>query len=342
MTASTHVTYWAAGPVDFGDPSAEERAARHSAALFDLTGRTHLVLTGRDRARFLHGFCTNDVKRLQPGEGCEAFVTNLKGRILEHVFLAVEPEAIHLNGTAGFEEPLFAHLDRYLITDDVQIARRSPELADYFLSGPQAPALVASHAELPEWKPYGHRAAVIAGVDCRLQRLDLLAAPGVMVTCLRAAADTLRPALQSVATEAGRGVFEALRIEAGLPSYGVDLSDENLAQEAMRTEKCISFKKGCYLGQEPIARLDALGHVNRQLALVRFDVDVAVPQKTPLKSSDGKEAGAVSSSAVVPSTNRTVALGLIRSTYAQPHTELFVDSPAGLVRGEVAAFAAAP
>jgi folate-binding protein YgfZ len=328
---------WAAGPADHGDASAEELAARTTAALFDLTGRTHLTLTGRDRARFLHGFCTNDVKRLTAGEGCEAFVTNLKGRILEYIFVAIAAEAIHVTGTAGFDEPLYAHLDRYLITDDVQIARRTSDMADLFVSGPKAAAVVNSVAEgsgsIP---PYAHRDVSIAGIACTVQRLDLLGAMGYLLTVPREAIESIREALTKAgAKPAGADVFESLRIESGLPLYGVDLSDENLAQEAMRTEQCISFKKGCYLGQEPIARLDALGHVNRQLTVMRFATGTLPTAGAGLITADGKDAGKISSVARVPSTGQVVAMGMVRAAFAKPGTELFFDNAGERVRGEV-------
>lgn len=334
-------TSWATGPVDFGDPRGEDAAARTTSAVFDLSGRTHLTLTGRDRARFLHGFCTNDVKRLTAGEGCEAFVTNLKGRIIEHILIAVASEAIHLSGTAGFEEPLFSHLDRYLITDDVQIVRRSDELADLLLSGPTALSMLNSFAnEAGALVPYAHRDVVIDGRQCTVQRIDLLAVPGVLVTVPRAALETIRGALAAAgARPAGVAVFEARRIEAGLPLYGVDVTDDNLAQEAMRTERCISFKKGCYLGQEPIARLDALGHVNRQLTAMRFATAAPPANGTALLTSDNKDAGKISSAAIVPSTGQVVALGMVRSAFAKPGSELFIEVAGARVRGEVVPFA---
>ncbi|MCC7422804.1 MAG: aminomethyltransferase family protein [Planctomycetaceae bacterium] len=329
---------WATGPANYGDARAEELAARNEAALFDVTGRTHLTLTGRDRARFLHGFCTNDVKRLTAGEGCEAFVTNLKGRILEHILIAVAAEAIEVSGTAGFEEPLYAHLDRYLITDDVQIARRSDELAELFVSGPKAASLVNAVADgsgsIP---PYAHHNVSIAGVPCAVQRLDLLGTMGYLVTVPRGDMESMQRALtQAGARPAGADVFDALRIESGLPLYGVDLSEDNLAQEAMRTEQCISFKKGCYLGQEPIARLDALGHVNRQLTAMRFATDALPAAGTALLTADGKDAGKISSAARVPSTGQIIAMGMVRSAFAKPGSELFIEVAGNRVRGEVA------
>lgn len=338
---ATPRTTWATGPVDFGDPRGEEAAVRTASAVFDLSGRTHLTLTGRDRVRFLHGFCTNDVKRLAAGEGCEAFVTNLKGRVVEHIVIAVAAEAIHLSGTAGFEEPLFSHLDRYLITDDVQIVRRSRELADLFLSGPTVLSTLNTVADgTGALVPLAHRDVAVAGSQCTIQRLDLLAVPGVLVTVPCAAVETIRGALaEAGARPAGVSVFEALRIEAGLPLFGVDVTDDNLAQEAMRTERCISFKKGCYLGQEPIARLDALGHVNRQLTAMRFATDAPPATGTALLTTDNKDAGKISSAAIVPSSGQVIAIGLVRSAFAKPGSELFIEVAGARVRGEVVPFA---
>lgn len=326
---------WTAGIDDFGDAACEAAAARDEAAIFDLTLRTHLTLTGRDRARFLHGFCTNDIKKLQPGEGCEAFVTNIKGRIVDHIFVFVDAEAIHIEATAGREDALFAHLDRYLITDDVQIARRSGELGTLFVAGPRAAARLSDVASLDELAPCGHLAADVRGTAVQFRRVDLFGEPGFALVAARPAlADLWQALVASGIFPAGRTVFEANRIAAGLPAYGVDLTEDNLAQEAMRTRRCISFTKGCYLGQEPIARLDALGHVNRQLAGLRLHSNL-VPAPGAQVTADGKEAGVVTSSILEPSKGRAIALGMLRSSICRPAQKVVVSAAGSSVAAEV-------
>jgi folate-binding protein YgfZ len=128
-----------------------------------------------------------------------------------------------------------------------------------------------------------------------------------------------------------------LRIEAGLPIYGVDLTDENLAQEAARTGDVISFTKGCYLGQEPIARIDAMGHVNRELRSLRISGD-SIPSPGARVFSDAAgsaAAGTVTSAAFSFGSNSPVAMALLRSSAAKPGTPVFVEVDGSLTPATV-------
>lgn len=339
MTMDERHDSWCSGPVDFGDAAAEETAARQQAALFEPAERTHLSLTGRDRARFLHGFCTNDIKKLKPGEGCEAFVTNIKGRILEQIFVWVNEESIEIEATPGREDALFSHLDRYLITDDVAIHRRSGELAEFFVTGPHCDSVLQASGLLSDaLEPDRHRSAPFAEEAVSVRRSDLFGRHEGFVVCPRKVATAVRERLVAGgARPAGRTVFELLRIEAGVALFGVDLTDDNLAQEASRTARCISFTKGCYLGQEPIARLDALGHVNRRLALVRMSGDAIPSEAAPLFCGD-QEAGTLTSAARSPLTGEIVALGMVRAKFANPGTAVECRVDSGTLRGSIEAF----
>jgi hypothetical protein len=133
------------------------------------------------------------------------------------------------------------------------------------------------------------------------------------------------------ARPAGAEAFHPLRIAAGFPLHGIDVSAENLAQEAARTERAISFTKGCYLGQEPIARIDALGHVNR--VLCRLQVASGTPPQPGDEVADvaRQAVGAITSAARVPGTDMSVALAMLRTTYRQPGTQVVVrHGPASL------------
>lgn len=304
---------------DFGDPAAEYAAARDSAALFVRDDLGLLELTGGDRAKFLHNFCTNDVKRLQPGEGCEAFVCNVKGRILAHIFVAVRDDSLCIvtdRGRVGF---FTQHLDRYLITEDVAITDRSNDFACLFVCGPETSAALEEAFNVPLPARDGGNVVVdAAGNEVSIARWDAWNVPAAIVLVPADAATACWSKLRGERVRAaGTTTEEALRIEACFPKYGADVSDEHLAQEANRTARAVSFTKGCYLGQEPIARIDAVGHVNRQLCGVRFPSATGVTAGAELIGpSDGTPAGSLTSAAPLPGADGAVALAMLKSNLA--------------------------
>jgi folate-binding protein YgfZ len=302
-----------------GDPALEYAAARNACAVFELPDRTQIEVTGRDRAKFLHNFCTNDIRGLAPGKGCEAFVTNVQGKVLGHIFVLAGDETLWVESAPGSAERLIAHWSRYQISEDVALADRSGERGCLHVAGPGATEvlnhLAAGAGELP---PLAHHEVSLAGGTARVFRNDILRLPGFFVTAERGRIEPLANQLAwAGARRAEPRAFEALRIEAGFPQYGVDVTDANLAQEVNRTAQAISFTKGCYLGQEPIARIDALGHVNQQLRILRLD-------RTPLPGAgaevfwsgdSSKVAGHVTSAVISPADERPVALAYLRRNF---------------------------
>jgi tRNA-modifying protein YgfZ len=325
-------------PQHFGDPLAEFNAGRTSAALFDVGDRSQIEVRGADRAEFLHNFCTNDVKRLSAGQGCEAFVTNVKGRVLGHVFLFVEADAIWLESVAGADETLIAHLDRYLITEDVQLHSRTAETGEFFVTGPRAEAVVTSAGfavDLQE--PYSHAQVESDHGGIRVRRVDWFNQPGFLIAIPRSAAAELRVRLANCddCFAAGSLAFHALRIDAGFPLYGSDISEDNLSQEVGRTARAISFTKGCYLGQEPIARIDAMGHVNRELRRLRLERGPSSEGGARIISPDEDEIGRVTSSVQLTDDSQPLALGYVRSRYAKPGKAVLVESGSELIAATV-------
>ncbi|QDU39471.1 Aminomethyltransferase [Maioricimonas rarisocia] len=314
-------------PADFGAPAEEYRAATTAAALFDLTVRSHIELTGADRATFLHNFCTNDIKRLAPGQGCEAFITSIKGRILGHVLVFATDTSLWLESDAGTEGELVAHLDKYLIVEDVEIHRRSSEEAELLCVGPEAAGrlndvLGIDTAAIPA---DGVTPSEFEEQPVQVRRTSFTGYPEWAVV----APVAILPVLWSRLTEAGLRsagalAFEALRIQAGMPRVGVDISEENIAQEANRTEEAISFTKGCYLGQEPIARLDALGHVNKLLCVLRIESDQVPAAGATVVDDGGKDLGRITSATVSPESGQVVALGILKASHAKPETAVAV------------------
>ncbi len=307
--------------------------------VFHLPDRSHIRLTGVDRVKFLHSFCTNDIKQLQPGQGCEAFLCNAKGRTIGHVTVFAEPEELWLESVPGAAAGLIAHLDRYIIREDVVLHDGSPEFAELAVIGPRALEYLASALNLDEASrtlpqllerisvpgsvsltPFSSLAAVtVRLVDWLGQPMYLLFGPSALTATL------FQETVNAGAVAGTTADWEALRIDAGFPTYGVDITDQNLPQEAARDARCLSFTKGCYLGQEPIARLDALGHTNRELRRLSLDTHQPPAAGTALLDVAVDETvGTITSAATSPSGTGSVALAYLKTRWTAAGTRVRV------------------
>ena len=303
------------------------QAALHGVAIFTLPGRTQIEITGADRASFLHNFCTNHIKGLAVGQGCEAFLVNIKGRILFSVLVYAGPDSLWIETEAGQSAALLAHLDRYIITEDVQLVDRTQELSQLDLCGERAEALIAQTLSVDRNSIPKPGQAVVNGVMVR--RHSFGPTPGVSLVGAASEIAALHELLVAAGAVAGSSeLWEALRIEAGTPRSGVDLTEDHLAQEANRTKLAINFNKGCYLGQEPIARIDALGHVNRLLCGVITDEPAQLPAGTEVfaKLDATAPSGTLTSTSVWPEDLRAIGLGTIRRELAQEGAECFLGA----------------
>lgn len=323
--------------VHYGSPQKEYQQATKSAAVFDLSHRGHLELVGADRQKFLNGFCTADVKNLKPGEGCEAFVTNIKGKILGHVFLFADENSLWLETVLDSVQPLMEHLTRYVISENVDFLPRSDTLNELFVSGPAAEAKLSELGlDVSSLPMYGHLHGMLGNQSVHIRRVDWLDAPGYQL-CVPAEnlAECWEKLVEADLPPAGIAVFHALRIQAGFPLYGIDITDDNLAQEVARTEQAINFKKGCYLGQEPIARIDAMGHVNRELRTIQLSSSAAPNVGGTIYDADKKSIGHVTSYAMLPDHYVPIALGYVHRNHLKPGTEVLVECEEDTVKAQV-------
>jgi folate-binding protein YgfZ len=322
-------------PLHYGDPEAEYRAAREGAALFDLSQRGKVELTGDEAATFLHNLLTNDIKNLPYSHGCEAFLCNVQARVLAYALVyrlkvfddsafVSSHDAFWLDVDPGLNEAVVRHLDRHLISERAEIADRTQSFAQLHLAGPRVPALL----EVDGIKDLAARELMQNGFGAdtvQFRRNDRLGVPGYDIICPAAVAGWhWNHWTERGAAPAGLRAEEALRVEAGTPVYGKDVTDANLAPEVGRTAQAISYTKGCYLGQEPIVRLRDLGHVNRVLTGLRVEGSEPVPQGAKLWR-DGKEAGQVTSPALSPALGTAIALAYVRRGSSDPGTALEVE-----------------
>lgn len=283
--------------------------------------RLNVELAGADRAKFLHNFCTADIRKLAVGRGCEAFVTSGQGKTLDFVTVFAGAESLTVSGEPGGGPKLVAHLDRYLIREQVTLRDRSDEWGEILLVGPQSEALLAGLgiAELPA-APWGEVLAQVGELPVRLRRIDELSAPAWTLVAENAYLPAVRDELIAAgATQVDPVAAEILRVEAGFPLFGQDVSDKNLPQEVSRDERAISFTKGCYLGQETVARIDALGHVNRMLCRLTFSGAELPAVGTALEQA-GQAVGEVTSSVWSPRLG-AIGLGYVRRGHSGPEAK---------------------
>jgi len=307
------------------------QALTDAAGMVDFTDRTKIELRGGDRVKFLQNLCTADIAKLDDSACCEAFITSVQGKILGFVHVFREPDRLLLTTVPGQTEKLMKHLDKYLIREEVEIRDVTHELGMMLLAGKQAgnPLARAAGREAPEV----NRGLNLQALDdaAWLWRVPLLTSDSFLAYAPRQASDELRSRLAGDdVTECDAATFEIARIEAGWPRYDVDITDANLPQEVGRDAAAISFTKGCYLGQETVARIDAIGHVNKQLVGLRIEGE-EVPSAGVELSADDKQAGTITSAAFSPQLSAPLALGYVRTAHVKPGSRLSLDGRAAEV-----------
>ncbi len=197
------------------------KALTGGVGLVDFSDRTQIELTGADRASFLHNLCTNAVRELSPGQGCEAFLLNVKGHVIGHVSVFVSPNSIVLETVPDQADKLLAHLERYLIREDVQLHDRSQEWGELLVAGAQVDVLFADHGWPILDERLSHTEAQLAAHSVWLRRVDFVGPRGYLVACSREALDdVLHLLLGAGAVRCGNEVCDAARIEQGTPWFG--------------------------------------------------------------------------------------------------------------------------
>jgi tRNA-modifying protein YgfZ len=294
-------------------------AMTQGAALVDRSESGKLALTGPDAKAFLNGQVSNEIEALEPGEGCYAALLTHKGKMLADLRVIDTSDELLLLCERSALQPLFDALRRFKIGFDCELHKRTLERGLLSLIGPGAGLWGLS----PQSGEHANAPAEIGGVAVLVIRTDV----GIDVVCDSADTDRVRAALiEGGAVEIDEATAEVLRVEHGRPRYGVDLDDSVIPQEAGLNERAVSFTKGCYVGQETVARLHWRGKPNRHLRGLRLGEEVQ--PGTGLRLGE-REVGTITSVADSPRFG-TVGLAIVRRE-AQPGDVL----DAGGVRAEV-------
>jgi tRNA-modifying protein YgfZ len=278
-------------------------ALRERAAWLDLSARGKIKLTGEDRARLLHAMTTNHIQQLTPGSGCYAFFLNDKGRVIADANILCRPDHFLLDVEPETRQPLYQHLDHFIIADDVTPEDTTDSITTIAVEGPQAAeVLQRAGAPIPEadYSTVDWSEAVIA-------RVNSTGDGGFFVFVPVTEKPALIARLEAAGAEhADADAARVVRIEHGKPRYGDDISERFLAQEANQPH-ALHFSKGCYLGQEIVERVRSRGQIHR--VLKPLVLETTEPPAPGTKLDTGAE---ITSAAYSPALGKVVALAYVR------------------------------
>ncbi len=331
--------------LDFGDRASEYRALTSGRGVVPLWDRTQIEIRGADRTKVLNNLCTNDIANREPGQGCEAFITNVKGHTVGHVLIFVGQDSVVLETTPGQATHLMQHIDRYILREDAELHDRSGEWSQLLISGPEAASsLVSAGLDPLPRSLLEHTHLPFEGSWLSLRRVPMTGSDAFLIAASdqEHALSLWKQIVAAGAQPCGVAALEVTRVEAGWPFFGMDITEKNLPQEIDRNDQAISFRKGCYLGQETVARIDALGHVNRTLTGLVFSADSPASEHPATNSlpplglqltAGGKTMGQVTSAVFSPVLQQPLAMGYVRRGFNQPSQVLESASGAATVVG---------
>ena len=272
-------------------------------ALFDLSGRVKLRITGADALRFLNGQISNDLRKAAADAAIQASVLNAKGKLNADIFISKENDSFLLDADAELREALPARLERYIIADDVQIEDVTDRFAIFHVTGESTPDPVQSGRTL---------------------RATRFACPGWDIWVEKAAAQQTRQALSGTFGFCDDECTDVFRIEQGVPHWGRELTDQIIPPEANLEASSIDYSKGCYIGQEVISRMKMSGQTNKRLCGFISLAGAALHPGMRLLAVEGeeKDVGSITSAARSPRLEKEIALGFVKRGFNSPGTRL--------------------
>jgi glycine cleavage system T protein len=326
--------------VQFTDTVSEHNAVRNGVGIADISYHGTLTLTGEDRAKFLHRLISNDVENLSNGEGNYGTLLTNRGKIIADMKVYILGDAINISTAPECTEDVFAELDKYIIADDVELSVETDNIGAIAVYGPKSTELVQSvldaEEDLSSLQEYHSRFCVFD------QQWIVCVGSNTVGECgyhLYISTDKLETLWEKLMAEGpnvvpiGWDALESLRIEAGTPRYGTELTDSVIPLEA-ELEHAIDFEKGCYIGQEIVARMKYRGHPNRLLRGIEIHAENPAQQKSPIFHDD-KEVGWVTSSVYSPTLGKPIALSYVRTVVTEQGSQIQIETSKGRVNGTV-------
>ncbi|MBW4439462.1 MAG: hypothetical protein KME04_20160 [Pleurocapsa minor GSE-CHR-MK-17-07R] len=328
-------------PLHFGDQAAEYQAALHAAVLMDRSHEGRLLLSGKDRLDLIGRTSTNDTARLKPGMGVPTLFTSPIGRVIDRVTVFhLGDEALVLT-EPGRGEAVRGYIGRNtFFNDEVRMTDLSATHNAFMLAGPRADeAIRAISPEAADNPALTSRKVSIVGTECIVSRVKPLSGAQWSIIAPHEQAGEVWHALLKSGAEAGliaagSLTYNVLRIRAGRPGVGRELTADYIPLEIGLWDE-VSFTKGCYTGQEIIARMESRRKLARTIVTLKPDGDIAAP--APL-FMNGKQVGMVTSAVTAPDGSH-FAIGVLKVSASQPDTVLQIALPAGTVEAQVVAYA---
>jgi folate-binding protein YgfZ len=306
---------------DYENTRVEFHALLSGCGLYDLRCRAKIAVTGSDRVRWMNGMATNNVRDLAPGHGVYAFLLNAQGHIQADLYVFQRGESLHVDTELQQREKVLQLFDRYIISDDVEIADIGDKLTAIGLTGPESRnVLKRAGIVFPDLAPLefcSPKCDCACGcLQCTVVRSDDSAGTSYEIWLAPDKIMSTRDALVAAgATAVGAGALELRRIHFGVPRFGIDIRERDLPQETGQA-RALNFAKGCYLGQEIVERIRSRGAVHRNFTEFVVEGDLPQPGAKIMAGelNDEKESGEITSSAVLPlpAGDRAVALGYLR------------------------------
>jgi folate-binding protein YgfZ len=325
-------------PASYGDLLFEYAAVREDGAgVVDLSARGRILVSGSEAVPFLNGLITNDMKTLAENSWMPAAFPNVQGRLIASVrVVRLKDEGTVRNVCPTFlidtepatHERVLKIIERFTLAGDFRVSDITHQTALLSVQGKKAAGVVRSvlgeevaslnaNGAIQTAGPNGDATDLVTVI-----RATHTGEEGFDVMLNSAPASAMWDALNNTgARPVGYDALEILRIEAGLPRYGVDMDDTNVVTETT-LDDAVSYTKGCYVGQEIIARIKYRGHVAKKLSGIAFEQAVKVEANAPIKSPDDKDIGRLTSKTYSPHLGRTIALGYLKYDYLAPGTEV--------------------
>jgi folate-binding protein YgfZ len=281
---------------------AQYRVLREGAGVLKRPERRLLEVTGADAAEFLQGQLTNDVEALAPGSGCYAALLDRKGRMQGDMRVLRTDAGFLIETEALAAGAVLKHVTMYKVGRAVEVEDRSTGLAVLSVIGPGAGELALSGPPGPE---HSHREVEVGGAECRAVSTDL----GVDLICAAGELDAVGDALLGLGAERiGEQAAEIVRVESGRPRFGLEMTTATIPEEAGINERAVSFSKGCYIGQETVARLHYRGKPNRRLRGLRLTAPASTGE--PIRVGE-RELGTIGTAVLSPA-HGPIALAIVR------------------------------
>ncbi len=312
-------------PARFTDVVGEYTAVRQRCGLLDAGFRGLLRLTGGDRTTFLQGMVSNDVASLREGQGTYAALLTQQGRVVSDLRVYVLADELWLDTPAARTATVRESLERFIIADDVEFAADESWTPLVALEGPHAARVVlaVTGEAVDGLQLFAHRPLTFDGTPLRVAAVSHTAEPGYLLLGPPDTAARVWEHCRAAGAEpVGMDALDVLRVEAAIPWYGRDMDESTLISE-VGLEAAISYKKGCYLGQEVVERVAARGQVHRKLVGLACDGRAVPPPDCKLMKDD-KEVGWITSAVWSPARQAVIALGYVRRECWQPGTEVQV------------------